>query len=1552
MDEERENVPDRDIMNEYGLGRLASYDRPELLEEDVKPDYLTRNKSERLRLQGLLLSKMSRPPSRLDVDERVLDAPVTRGEAFALWMVNEGRRRIFFGVFLIVQTLVFVLGFVNYAYSDNFDNARATFHITYPIARAAALTLHFDLALILLPVCRNMISFLRNTPLGAVIPFDSNITFHKAVAWSMVFFTAVHVTAHMVNFAQLGIASGTNVVGFLGANFATGPGITGWIMTLALAVMVWTAIEKNRRANFERFWYAHHLGLVFFLMWSIHGMFCMIQPDRPPYCSASSIGIFWRYWLVGGTIYSYERILRELRSRHKTYITKVIQHPSNVVEIQFQREGAVSRPGQYIFLNCPAISLWQWHPFTLTSAPEHGYLSVHIRMVGDFTRALGEALGCDLEGDKGGAAKAGSQEIQVTNKQVLPRIMIDGPFGSSSEDYRKFDTVVLVGAGIGITPFASILSSIWYQKNEARRRGKKTRLTKVYFFWICRDTTTLSWFQNLLSAIEDQDDEGYVEIHTYVTQRLKEAELNNLMIADVGSERDSITGLKAPTHFGRPNWSAIFQSLQHRHPSTEVGVFFCGPKPLGSALHLLGNFACSDTIMDKLRKRSWLRPVKSKNALQGATDAVSTASQISVEVSHQQTSARERSWPSLSIRATLDSRFMSSRASSIPQATSPSYMGSDAHSLSTLTSSCRPEPRYLVAGEIPRPTLVIEDVQLFDVCNASPAYDDAREDQDSVASPASVLGRQSTVCLRRMGIDTDAESGADPDLKRFSFPLPASTSVGSRASLVKEPAGSRVLTPASSPAVASPSSRSPQSRSPTGYGPSSALARRPSTSAALSLMPKHPTTEYLADQLNSKQEYASSESAMTEPRRPSSPAPLGRADQVLIPARRDSVDSAEEALRDLNLTSTDETVSRPVAFSYGPTRPVRTKQSPDLSTQWRRVDELTAARSSDPSKSPQKPSGREHTLRSPASADNIVQIHRDPALASSGNRLSKSGVSINSTSTESLSMWPRTDSFPATLHREAMHDRSDLPANMPEWSRLQADEPTSYPNNKIVRDLDFAMRKLLSEAVFKDFLEDPLARWRFREYLKTTRGDPPYLLDCWWDAELFARQFRALRQGAHDFGQLYLQPTVAISDKVGVSSDKMSDASLVLDSIATASNPVARIQDDMLRTMFKTDFQSFVKTRLVEQARVKLGSFTLRDKEKGQGLGDCFVITNPRQRDHPIIGASDAFVELTGYSRQAICSRNCRFLQGPSTSREAVARIRVALNTGQACTELLLNYRQNGQPFFNLLCIFPLRDTDGSVSYYCGGQINVSGPLKSSKSLRFLVGIEDEEPNGAGSEVEPSPTMSQYLTHKRSNLESPAQCNPLFPSAAGYQPSSAELSRHTSARSAIVLDSLANGKEPQQTPGPGAEQQFRVKEAKGIDEASREFESVYSKAIFLEPHRCKILFATEPFLEYLGLPTSTAKERFNSAVLRQDLTDLLHSPKPEGTKRLRDQVRAAIAEGQAFSVLTDIKISSTSLSHIIPRKKTLARQRGMLHATPIKDTSGSIFAFVALFGTD
>ena len=164
------------------------------------------------------------------------------------------------------------------------------------------------------------------------------------------------------------------------------------------------------------------------------------------------------------------------------------------------------------------MSIWQYHPFTLTSAPEEDYLSVHVRCVGDFTKSLAKAVGCTFDKDKESKSEVVglNDDTEKPNRnsairRILPRVYLDGPFGSASEDVFKYEIAVLVGAGIGVTPFASILKSVWYRMNYPK---EKTRLRKVYFFWVCRDFGSFEWFRSLLMAIEAQDMDNHIEIHT------------------------------------------------------------------------------------------------------------------------------------------------------------------------------------------------------------------------------------------------------------------------------------------------------------------------------------------------------------------------------------------------------------------------------------------------------------------------------------------------------------------------------------------------------------------------------------------------------------------------------------------------------------------------------------------------------------------------------------------------------------------------------------------------------------------------------------------------------------------------------------------------------------------------------------------------------------------------------------------------------------------------------------------------------------------------------
>jgi PAS domain S-box-containing protein len=103
------------------------------------------------------------------------------------------------------------------------------------------------------------------------------------------------------------------------------------------------------------------------------------------------------------------------------------------------------------------------------------------------------------------------------------------------------------------------------------------------------------------------------------------------------------------------------------------------------------------------------------------------------------------------------------------------------------------------------------------------------------------------------------------------------------------------------------------------------------------------------------------------------------------------------------------------------------------------------------------------------------------------------------------------------------------------------------------------------------------------------------------------------------------------------------------------------------------------------------------------GLPLALVLTDPDLEDNPIVYANEAFARLTGYPVASIVGRNCRFLQGPQTQPDRVARIREAVAAGEDLAIEITNHRADGTPFLNRVTITTVEE-DGKLAYFLGTQ--------------------------------------------------------------------------------------------------------------------------------------------------------------------------------------------------------------------------------------------------------
>jgi PAS domain S-box-containing protein len=111
------------------------------------------------------------------------------------------------------------------------------------------------------------------------------------------------------------------------------------------------------------------------------------------------------------------------------------------------------------------------------------------------------------------------------------------------------------------------------------------------------------------------------------------------------------------------------------------------------------------------------------------------------------------------------------------------------------------------------------------------------------------------------------------------------------------------------------------------------------------------------------------------------------------------------------------------------------------------------------------------------------------------------------------------------------------------------------------------------------------------------------------------------------------------------------------------------------------------------------------------------VITDPAQDDNPIVFCNVAFQQLSGYAREEIIGRNCRFLQGPDTDTAAVATVRRAIEAGHDIDVDLLNYRKDGTTFWNALYLSPVRDKDGVIRFFFASQLDVTDRVNAQQII-------------------------------------------------------------------------------------------------------------------------------------------------------------------------------------------------------------------------------------------
>ena len=398
-----------------------------------------------------------------------------------------------------------------------------THYQTYPImvriAKSAAMGINVNLAIITIPVTRNLISQLRASSLNYILPLKHCMYLHTMAGWHIVYFSIVHVAAHCINYLDI-----ANVYGEFDNKMplvlllTTLPGYTGLLLSLFTFLMM-SALPLKKH-HFELFYYSHKLAVPIMLISMVHGIGCFVNTFIGMSCHYYS----YKFIPLGLSLHIMDILVNKWTKRLETSILSHEWINNDTIKVVFKSHGKTFKVGSFLFLNVPEISKYQYHPYTITRF-DNDTFTLEIKACGEWSNRLLRLIDFDLS-----------------------KVMIEGPYSSTSVDLTAFNTLLLIGQGIGVTPFKCLLNQVINEYESGC-----TAIPKI----------------ELVNLFKSEEDEKLLDV-THFHQNIPHINIKTFT-------RDG--------HWP-PNFNDIFGSIYNTMQNQKIGVFVCGSESLANLVEL------------------------------------------------------------------------------------------------------------------------------------------------------------------------------------------------------------------------------------------------------------------------------------------------------------------------------------------------------------------------------------------------------------------------------------------------------------------------------------------------------------------------------------------------------------------------------------------------------------------------------------------------------------------------------------------------------------------------------------------------------------------------------------------------------------------------------------------------------------------------------------------------------------------------------------------------------------------------------------------------------
>lgn len=608
---------------------------------DRHPDLLTVFASERRRLAVLRQNSKAEEDEELEAQE---NEQIWRTST--QWM-NHRMNFVWLAIYILATAVAFSTHAYRYSQVEESMEVMGTCLV---VARGSAMCLNLNCALILIPIAKHLTTYLRSTRARFYLPLDASVEIHKILGAAILFWTTCHVSAHVCNHHRIAHAEEEDLKDMMGGNpdlppdvwgrwratlFQDTTGITGILMVVCILVAY--PLTLVRRDHFNVFWNSHHLLLVMLLLMCFHdsgkSIFWLIIPlvvytvprsmretansrtkvidaylkkgevlclrvQKPKSWDANlKAGMYaminipkissseWHPFTLTSapsdpylefhirdlgdfthTLHSHVGSLQASASQHQ--IEKKMKCMLDMSEYSGIQDKTTHGSTEFDYI-IDVDDLWAAGPSSSSET--------------DYTLSESLELG-DSHPIQAAARKKAQPQTRVTPNMA---VYVDGPFGASSQGFSDYPIMILVGAGIGVTPMISVLKDLLVNPGKMER---------VYFYWTVRDRDAFDWFSGLMDKIYKRDQKKVLQVRHFLTSvKDDDRDIGAVLLNHARRSKfqadsfDLILGQQTHHHVnvGRPDWKDELRGVKEeakRLGHAKCGIFLCGPDKMAQTI--------------------------------------------------------------------------------------------------------------------------------------------------------------------------------------------------------------------------------------------------------------------------------------------------------------------------------------------------------------------------------------------------------------------------------------------------------------------------------------------------------------------------------------------------------------------------------------------------------------------------------------------------------------------------------------------------------------------------------------------------------------------------------------------------------------------------------------------------------------------------------------------------------------------------------------------------------------------------------------------------------